>query len=189
MSLEDEVRALLSKGEEGAAATRVIQAFGQRVEIHLHTVLRDPDDVEDARAVWAENVWKGLPGFAGRSSLRTWAFRLALNVALNMRNEAFRRRVRRFETGEASALAASLRSSGASYERKRKKMHELRRHLTDAELMLVSVHTELELSWDEAADVYAEAGERVSADTLAKRWERLKDRMKKLARDLDLVED
>lgn len=187
MSLEDEVRALLSKGADGAAATRVIQAFGQRVMAHLRTVLRDPDDVEDAHSVWAEHVWKGLPRFAWRSSLRTWAFRLALNVALNMRNEAFRRRVRRFETGEASALAASLRSSG-SYERKRNKMGELRRYLTDAELMLVSVHTELELSWDEAAEVYAEAGEHVSADTLAKRWERLKARMARLARDLDLVD-
>jgi len=188
MSLEDEVRALLSSGEEGAAATRVINAFSQPVMGHLRTVLRDPDDVEDAHAVWAENVWKGLPRFAWRSSLRTWAYRLALNVALNMRNEAFRRRVRRFETGEASALAASLRSSGASYERKRNKLDELRRYLTDAELMLVSVHTELELSWDQASEAFAEAGERVSADTLAKRWERLKDRMARLARELDLVD-
>ena len=29
------------------------------------------------------NIWKGLPGFKGRSQLSTWMYRVALNTALS----------------------------------------------------------------------------------------------------------
>lgn len=190
MTLEDEVRELLERGESKEAATRVIEAFSREAEFYLRAMLRDPEDVADAHQQWAENVWRGLPRFEGRCSLRTWSLRLACNVALNMRNEAYARRVRRFDTGEASALAASLlTSSGRSLDRKREALQELRKELTPEEQTLIYLKTDLELSWDEAADVLAEEESgRVSADTLAKRYERLKARLGVLARKKGLIE-
>jgi RNA polymerase sigma-70 factor (ECF subfamily) len=98
--------------------------------------------------------------------------------------------VRRFDTGEASALAASLRtSSGRSLDRKREALQELRKELTPEEQTLIYLKTDLELSWDEAAEVVAEEeGHLVSADTLAKRFERLKARLAVLARKKGLIE-
>jgi RNA polymerase sigma-70 factor (ECF subfamily) len=190
MGLDEDVRGLLARGEGNEAATRVIRAYTHEVESYLRAMLRDPDDVADAHAQWAENVWRGLPRFEWRSSLRTWSLRLACNVALNMRNEAYARRVRRFDTGEASALAASLRtSSGRSLDRKREALQELRKELTPEEQTLIYLKTDLELSWDEAAEVVAEEeGHLVSADTLAKRFERLKARLAVLARKKGLIE-
>lgn len=36
----------------------------------------------------ALQVWKGLPGFGGRSKIDTWAYRVALNTALAWRRKA-----------------------------------------------------------------------------------------------------
>ena len=36
-------------------------------------------------------AWRGLPGFAGRSSLRSWLYRIATNQCLNARRAASRR--------------------------------------------------------------------------------------------------
>lgn len=41
-----------------------------------------PNDWQDLLQEIAVALWKGLPGFEGRSSLSTWVFRVAVNTAL-----------------------------------------------------------------------------------------------------------
>lgn len=41
-----------------------------------------PNDWQDLLQEITVALWKGLPGFAARSSLSTWVFRVALNTAL-----------------------------------------------------------------------------------------------------------
>ncbi|MFT3917522.1 MAG: sigma factor [Anaeromyxobacteraceae bacterium] len=131
------IQTLLASGDARGAATAVIEALGPTVLSYLRPVLRDEDDVKDAFSIWAENVWKGLPGFEGRSSLKTWCLRLACNVVLNLKNQAHARKVRRFETGEASRLAESLRTASAvKVERRRQRVLELRKLLTPDEQTL-----------------------------------------------------
>jgi len=189
VKLEDHARALLAAGDGKAAATAVIEALGPTILGYLRPVLRDEDDVADAFSLWAENVWKGLPAFEGRSSLKTWCVRLACNVALNQKNQAHVRRVRRFDPGEASALADSLRTASAvRIERRRQGILGLRKELTPEEQTLLFLRADQELSWDEASEILSEAGPPVSAVTLAKRFERLKERLGKLARERGLID-
>ena len=47
-------------------------------------------------------IWKGLPGFEGRSSKNTWVYRVALNTAMTYRRNDSRR-LRRVVVDEASA--------------------------------------------------------------------------------------
>jgi RNA polymerase sigma-70 factor (ECF subfamily) len=56
-----------------------------RRELHLHCyrMLGSVDDADDLLQETLLAAWRGLPDFGGRSSLRTWLFRIATNRCLN----------------------------------------------------------------------------------------------------------
>ena len=186
---DDRVLALLAAGDTSGAATAVIQAFTPVVLSYLRPVLRDEEDVKDALSIWAENVWRGLPGFERRSSLKTWCVRLACNVGLNFRDQAHVRRVRRFDPGEASALAEDFRTATAlRIERQRRGILALREELTPEEQTLLFLRADQELPWAPVAAIPGEGGTAVPPNTLAKRFERLKERLGQLARERGLLD-
>jgi RNA polymerase sigma-70 factor (ECF subfamily) len=151
--------------------------------------LRDEGDAGDAFSEWAERLWRGLPAFEGRSTLRTWSLRLATNVASNLRSGAWRRRGRRLETGEASAIAARLSTATAiRVDRQRSALDRLRDALSEEEQTLLALRIDQGLAWSEIAEVLAGDGkDGPSAATLTKRFERLKERLAKLASEEGLL--
>jgi RNA polymerase sigma-70 factor (ECF subfamily) len=189
VNVDRRVHELLSAGDERGAATEAITGLGPDVLRYLRAILRDEEDAADAFSQFAENLWAAIGSFQGRSSLKTWALRIASNAAFNLRQDAFRRRGRRLATGEASALAAEVRTSSlAKDERHRQALHELRRTLTRGEQTLLALRIDQGLSWEETAEVLAEMGPRVSPAALMKRFERLKARLARAARDRGLLE-
>lgn len=62
-------------------------------ELHLHCyrMLGSLTDAEDLLQETLIAAWQGLGGFAGRSSLRTWLYRVATNRCLNAIRDAKRR--------------------------------------------------------------------------------------------------
>jgi RNA polymerase sigma-70 factor (ECF subfamily) len=188
MALEEQVRQLLAGGDDGGAATAVIDALGPAILRYLRAVLRDEGDAGDGFSQWAENVWQGLPAFRFGSSLKTWSYRLARNVAVNLRDEAWRRRGQRLATGQASALAASIRTrSVLVVERRRQVLDELRATLDEEEQSLLTLRLDHELPWSEVAVVMAGEGTEVDPATLMKRFERIKLKLGKLARERGLL--
>ncbi|HVP65971.1 MAG TPA: sigma-70 family RNA polymerase sigma factor [Anaeromyxobacteraceae bacterium] len=189
MSIEERVQGLLQAGDVAGAATAALEELGPSVLGYLRSVLRDEDDAADAFSQFAENVWKGLPTFRFGSSLKTWAYRVAWYAALNLRNEAWRRRGRPFATGEASALAESIRTKTVvRVARQKDALDRLRESLSVEDQSLLVLRVDQGLSWTEVAEILADQGEPVQPLTLMKRFERLKDRLAKMARDQGLVE-
>lgn len=187
--IEDRVRALLAAEDRPGAATAAIQEYGPPVLRYLRSLLRDEDDASDAFSIFAENVWRGLPTWRGEGSLKAWCFRLAWNAATNLRNEAWRRRGRRFFTGEASALVEEIRTrSHLKVERQRQALDKLRESLEAEEVSLLTLRVDQKLSWAEIADVVSAYGERVEPAALMKRFERLKGRLARMAKDQGLIE-
>jgi len=187
--VEDRVRALLAAEDRPGAATVAIQEYGPPVLRYLRSLLRDEDDASDAFSIFAENVWRGLPTWRGEGSLKAWCFRLAWNAATNLRNEAWRRRGRRFFTGEASALAEEIRTrSHVKVERQRQALDKLRESLEVEEVSLLTLRVDQKLSWAEIAEVFSADGERVEPAALMKRFERLKGRLARMAKDQGLIE-
>jgi RNA polymerase sigma-70 factor, ECF subfamily len=187
--VERRVRELIATGEVRAAATEAIRALAPDVLRFLRSLLRDESDAADAFSEFAENLWTGLETFRGEASLRTWALRLARNAALNLRGEAWRRRGRRLATGEASALAEDLRTkSFVRVERQRAALDKLRESLSMEDRMLLVLRLDQGLSWKEAAEVLASEGDPADVNALTKRFERLKDKLGKMAREEGLIE-
>jgi RNA polymerase sigma-70 factor (ECF subfamily) len=187
--LEARVRDLLAADDRPGAATAAIQEFGPPVLRYLRSLLRDEDDASDAFSIFAENVWRGLSTWRGEGSLKAWCFRLAWNAAINLRNEAWRRRGRRFFTGEASALAEEIRTrSHVKVERQRQVLDKLRESLEVEDVSLLALRIDQKLSWAEISDVLAADGERTEPAALMKRFERLKARLAKMAKDQGLIE-
>jgi RNA polymerase sigma-70 factor (ECF subfamily) len=186
--VETLVQSCLQKHDLPAAATVAIKELGPNVVRYLRAMLRNEEDVADTFSDWAESLWSGIGTFEGRSSFRTWAFRLAFTSAMHVCDRAHRKRERRFATGEASGLAQEIRTATAIVnERRRQGLAELRSELAPEEQTLLFLRVEQELPWEEIAAVLSQAAP-VDPATVRKRYERLKEKLRKLARDRGLVE-
>jgi RNA polymerase sigma-70 factor (ECF subfamily) len=182
------VRERLAAGDGAGAATALIEALGPAILRYLRSMLRVEEDAADAFSQWSENVWTGLPGFRGEASLKTWSYRLAWNAAQNLRDQAWNRRGQRLATGQASALAQSIRTrSVVVVERQRQALDQLREALSDEDRSLLVLRLDQQLSWNEVAEVLAAEGARVDPATLSKRFERIKTRLGELARARGLL--
>ncbi len=184
MTVDLRVKELLAAGDTRGAATEAMRALSPKILGYLRKILHDEGDAGDAFSAFAENLWRGIGSFRGDSSLRTWAFKIAWNAALNVRNEAWNRLGRNFETGEASKLAEEIRTRTVSrLERQRTALDAVRETLSAEEQTLLVLRIDQELPWDDIAEVLSTDGERVEAAALRKRFERLKERLARLLRD------
>ena len=68
-----------------------------------------PDQIDDLVQEIALRLWKGLPGFRGDSSEKTWLYRVAHNTAVDFVTGQ-RRRAAREQTGEPSEVATTMAS-------------------------------------------------------------------------------
>lgn len=71
------------RGDEDAYR-RLVE--GRRAELHAHCyrILGSLHDADDALQDTLLRAWRGLPRFDGRSSLRTWLYRIATNASLDL---------------------------------------------------------------------------------------------------------
>lgn len=189
MSLEEQVRALLARGQDRDAASVAIRALGPQVLSYLSATLRSDSDAHDVFSQFAEDLWKGLPGFRGDCSLRGWAYRLAWHASARFLRDPYRQRGRRLETSEASRIAQEVRSTlGLDEAWRSERVALLRDALEPEERTLLILRIDRGLSWHEVALVLAEDGGAPPSEVaLRKRFERLKGKLGKAAKDYGLL--
>jgi RNA polymerase sigma-70 factor (ECF subfamily) len=64
------------------AFTEVVTAHRQALTAHCYRMLGSFHDAEDAVQETLFNAWRALPRFEGRSSLKSWLYRIATNACL-----------------------------------------------------------------------------------------------------------
>jgi RNA polymerase sigma-70 factor (ECF subfamily) len=182
--VEGRVTALLAGGQHQAAATEVIRGYGPRALGYLHRLLGNETDASDAFSLFAEQVWRGMQNFEGRSSVKTWAFKAAWSAAMKVRDDAWRRLRERLPSSAASHLADEVRTNTAiRIEGLRQELEILRGELSAGDQTLLALRLDQELTWDEVAEVLSSDGEPVDAVTLRKRYERIKARLAAIVKE------
>jgi RNA polymerase sigma-70 factor (ECF subfamily) len=187
---EAQVLSLLDGGDVKGAATEAIRGYGPQILGYLTAVLKDDDDARDVFSQFAEDLWRGLPGFRRECSLRAWAFKLAWHAASRYARDPSRRRGRPIRSTEASRIAASVRSTMSTYAPggRAEKLLKLRQSLDPEEQTLLILRVDKNLPWEDVAQVLSSEGTPVAPSALRKRFERLKEKLAKLAREQGLLE-
>ena len=188
-AVEAEIADLLESNDLPSAAAAILREYGPAILAYLASLARDEDRADDAFSQFCEDLWRGLPGFRRDASVRTWVYKLAWHAWLRNEREPYRRRGRQLATEEMSRLAAEVRSTTALHLRSEAKdaVARLRQQLTPAEQSLLVLRIDRGLSWSDVASVMSTPEEHLDAQTVAKRFQRVKDRLRKLAEDAGLL--
>jgi RNA polymerase sigma-70 factor (ECF subfamily) len=186
--LERRIHEHLARGQVGEAATATIQGYGPSILGFLCTLLPE-DEARDVFSTFAENLWRGLEGFRGECTVRTWGYRLAWHAVSRYLRDPYRKRKERLATTMASRLAATVSpDSGPGSGRRSERLGKIRELLEPEERTLLVLRIEKELEWNEIATVLSAEGLPVSAVALRKRFERMKQKLERLARREGLLD-
>jgi RNA polymerase sigma-70 factor (TIGR02960 family) len=101
---------LLARARAGDqdAFSSLAQAHRGELQVHCYRMLGSLQDAEDAVQETLLAAWLGLGGFEGRSSVRTWLYRIATNRCLNVLRSSARRAPDRPPASAASAAPSRL---------------------------------------------------------------------------------
>src|SRR6266545_1069853 len=89
---EAELVAAAQDGDSDAFA-RLAAAYRRPLHAHCYRMLGSLQDAEDALQETLLAAWRGIGGFEGRSSLRSWLYRIATNACLRLAEHRPHRRL------------------------------------------------------------------------------------------------
>ncbi len=179
-----------SRGAYREATTAALRRYGVELLGFLRALAGDHDLAADAFSELGEDVWKGLPRFRWESSLRSWLYSLARNALAQLRRDPRRRRDRNLPLSVAPEMAALVRTVTREIQRTEVKdgFRMLREQLDPEEHELLLLRLDRGLAWKDIARILGGDGDLdARAAALRKRFERARQRLKKLAIEHGLI--
>lgn len=79
---ETDVLGAIRAGDEPAFAA-LVERYRHQLHVHCYRMVGSFDEAEDLVQETLLRAWRGRASFEGRSSLRTWLYRIATNTCLN----------------------------------------------------------------------------------------------------------
>ncbi len=183
---ESELREAWNAKAFDRAATMALDRYGSELLGYLHAMARPPLEPDELFSELCERLWKNLPNFQWKSSLRTWSYVIARNLLRSGIRTARgpRGRIDAFQSSDVSKVADRVRSSTPPHVRTRAKdrLQQIREALEPDEQSLLILRVDRNMSWGSIAEVLADPDdERSTAQrsaALRKRFERLKERLR-----------
>ena len=193
------VREALEHQDERRAVTVALEGYGPEVMGFLGAFMRDADAAGDVFSQFCEDVWNGLGRFRWEGALRAWVYAVARHAAVRYRRTSYERRRRPLEQAQAfHEIEERIRTQTVEFLRteNRSAVDQLREQLAPDERALLILRLDRKLAWNEIAEIMADEGAprtpealRRDAATLRKRFERVKDRLRELAKASGLLND
>jgi RNA polymerase sigma-70 factor (ECF subfamily) len=90
---------------------RELESHRRELTGYCYRMLGSAFDAEDAVQETMVRAWRGLDRFEGRAALKSWLYRIATNVCLDMLNGK-ERRIRPLELGDPGGLDSPLTTRG-----------------------------------------------------------------------------
>jgi RNA polymerase sigma-70 factor, ECF subfamily len=180
----------LQQGALTEAATDAIRTYGPEIYALFASTHRSEQDANDVFSVFCEQLWRGLAGFEGRASFRTWVYTIAWHCSARFRAQQAARLEVLSPDSRLAALADEVRVTTMSRLRRehRTRIQELRQTLPAEDQMLLILRVERDLDWLDLVRVMhpdqeldAAAMTRESA-RLRKRFQSVKERLRELVR-------
>jgi len=192
---ERQIRTFLEVRELEAAATLALRTYGPELYRFLASQVVSEADTAEVFSQVAEDLWRGLPRFGWRCSLRTWLYLLARHAAHRFRASPWNRGGR---TGDSrlDEHVAEVRGRTEPWLRTdvKDRLRRLRDALDPEDRLILVLRLDRRLPWEEVATVTlgqeapgAEALRRESA-RLRKRFQDLKEELRVRARRAGLLE-
>jgi RNA polymerase sigma-70 factor (TIGR02960 family) len=89
-----------ARAGDGEAFRELTEPHRRELLVHCYRMLGSFQDAEDALQDTLLAAWRGLGGFEGRASIRTWLYRIATNRCLNALRSASRRPTKEWDNPE-----------------------------------------------------------------------------------------
>ena len=187
-AVERQIGEQLDAGDLKAAASSIVRAYGPQLLGYLRAILPG-DAADEAFAVFCEFLWTGLPGFRRESAALTWSYHLAWGAARRILEDPFRRRAEVLSSGAAAELVAEARTTTAAHLKAEtaRGLEALRAELDIEEQTLLVLRVDRDLSWSDIARVVEDDESTAVQARLRKRYERLVDKIRTLARERGLL--
>lgn len=192
--LEHELVALIRARQLDGAATRALESYGPELYGFLVSYLGNESDAAEVFSQVGEDLWKGLPSFGLGCSVRTWLYVLARHAASRFRRSPWNRR-----TGDShlDAVVDAVRTRTQPWLRTdvKDRFRALRDALDPDDRSLLVLRVDRGLSWEEVARVTLslEAPDAAvlgrETDRLRKRYQLLKDDLRRRAREAGLLDE
>ena len=84
MSAQDAALLERAQGGDSSAFDELVAPFRRELHTHCYRMLGSVHDADDAVQEAMLGAWRGLPGFEGRSSLRSWLYRISTHAAIKV---------------------------------------------------------------------------------------------------------
>lgn len=187
--LEQAVQSACQNNDYPRAATLILSELGPDLLRVIHARFMDEEQSGEVFARFAEDMWRGLPSFAFRCSLRAWLFTLARNAGSRyLKRDVKRQRaqVPLSNVPELQDQVARVRTATFAQSTNREdRLEQLRSELPEEDRLILMLRVDRQLDFREIALVTlgdAEADEAAvtrEAARLRKRFQLVKERLKK----------
>ena len=182
---ESRLLELVSARRFDEAAHAALERYGPELLGFLAAHLASESDAAEVFAQLTEDLWRGLPAFVGRSSVRTWLYVLARNAASRWRRSPWAQDKRRSGDDKLDTLVAVARERTPLWRRTtvKDRFREIRESLDPDDRALLTLRIDRELSWNDVAEILGAEPEKCR-----RRFFDLKAELRERARDLGLLE-
>ena len=179
---EQRITEACQAGDHRAATTLALQTYGAEIMGFLVARLRDHDLASEAFSQFAQDLWRGIAGFQGRSTLRVWAYVLARHAASQAIAGERRRRNTQIPLTDAeqiSKLAAAVRTETLRIIRtaNSSRLTALRDQLSPDDRTLLILRVNERMEWKDIALVMSYDGSDPPPDGLQREAARLRKRV------------